>query len=283
METTKQKKYELTKNKRYYFDDWEYDDKKSCADCAKEYQEEASYTDGYDPELEAYELTQIRALRDIPEAGVKKGDLGGWVMTAGFDPNPDALTKKWWTTTPDLSQEGNCWLDPGAQVYSDCKVEGDAWLKKGCQVQDGSVIREDTIIKDSLVVASEINGGKIKDARIEKSLIDGDTKIENYEIYNSQIGTDTKLIATEKEFPYAIDILDESEERHRVKYQIKNSHIDKGVYLKNDSIKDAAVWKTHDNKIALMKEMPVIQREKKKSKVNLRPAKKRSSSNDMER
>ena len=251
-------------------------------ECEKREKREDEYGDYEKEEVTAIEFKWVHALRDIPEMGVKKGDFGGSIQTAVYDGERWHELEK--TAEQALSQEGNCWLDPGAQVYSDCKVEGDAWLKKGCQVQDGSVIREDTIIKDSLVVASEINGGKIKDARIEKSLIDGDTKIENYEIYNSQIGTDTKLIATEKEFPYAIDILDESEERHRVKYQIKNSHIDKGVYLKNDSIKDAAVWKTHDNKIALMKEMPVIQREKKKVKVNLRPAKKKAAkSNDMER
>ena len=128
-----------------------------------------------------------------------------------------------------------------------------------------------------------VNGGKIKDSRIEKSIIEGDTKIENYEIYNSQIDTNTKLIATEEEFPYPIDDLDELEERPRVKYQIKNSHINKEIYIKNDSIKDAEVFKTLAGKIVIMKEDPVL-REKKKSKVNLRPAKKRSpQSNDMER
>lgn len=251
-------------------------------ECEKKQEREDDYGGYETEEVTAIEFKRIRALRDIPEAGVKKGDLGGWIQTAEYDGERWYQLEK--TAEQALSQEGSCWLDPGVVLYADCKIEGNTQLKGFSWIEDQTSIKGNTIIKDSLVVASEINGGKIKDARIEKSLIDGDTKIENYEIYNSQIGTDTKLIATEKEFPYAIDILDESEERHRVKYQIKNSHIDKGVYLKNDSIKDAAVWKTHDNKIALMKEMPVIQREKKKVKVNLRPAKKRSSqSNDRER
>lgn len=175
METTKQKKYELTKNKRYYFDDWEYDDKKSCADCAKEYQEEASYTDGYDPELEAYELTQIRALRDIPEAGVKKGDLGGWVMTAGFDPNPDALTKKWWTTTPDLSQEGNCWLDETSLLFSGT-IEKDAQVKN-------SKIKDSHITDKALVIDSSVKFSEIRDS----------ATIVNSEIWRCDVLNNTKM------------------------------------------------------------------------------------------
>lgn len=247
-------------------------------ECEKREKREDEYGDYDEEEVTAIEFKWIHALRDIPEVGVKKGDFGGSIQTAVYDGERWHELEK--TAEQALSQEGNCWLDPGAILYSDCKVEGDAWLKKGCKVQDGSVIRDDAVLKDSLVIDSEINGGKIKDSRIEKSLIDGDAKIENYEIFNSQIDTNTKLIATEKEFPYRIDILEE--ERPRVKYQIKNSHINKDVYLKNDSVKDATVFKTEDNKIAFVKEIPVL-REKKKVKVNLRPAKKRASSNDMER
>ena len=257
-----------------------YDWVNSRKECEKKEEIEDDYG-GYEAkEVTAIEFKQIRALRDIPEAGVKKGDLGGWIQTAEYDGERWHELEK--TAEQALSQEGSCWLAPGF-LYADCKIEGNAQIQNRCWIQDGTTIKGDAIIKDSHVYSSEINGGKIKDARIEKSIIEGDTKIENYEIYNSQIDTNTKLIATEEEFPYPIDDLDELEERPRVKYQIKNSHINKEIYIKNDSIKDAEVFKTLAGKIVIMKKDPVL-REKKKSKVNLRPAKKRSpQSNDMER
>ena len=58
-----------------------------------------------------YYLRRIRALRDIPEYGVKAGDLGGWIGHVG-----------------NLSQEGSCWVAEEAEVYGDAKVYGNAYV-----------------------------------------------------------------------------------------------------------------------------------------------------------
>jgi hypothetical protein len=51
-------------------------------------------------------LTQIRALKDIERFGIKKGDLGGWVLSE-----------------LNLSQEGNASVSGDALVSGDARVE----------------------------------------------------------------------------------------------------------------------------------------------------------------
>ena len=54
-------------------------------------------------------LKRIRALRDIPEINVMKGDLGGYVQSEH-----------------NLSQEGNCWISGNAWVSGNAQVSGHA-------------------------------------------------------------------------------------------------------------------------------------------------------------
>lgn len=54
-------------------------------------------------------LFRIKALVDIEEYGVKKGDLGGWIEKED-----------------NLSQSGNAWIFGEAKVYDDAEVSGDA-------------------------------------------------------------------------------------------------------------------------------------------------------------
>ena len=51
------------------------------------------------------QLFQIRALRDIPLALVKAGDLGGYVENEN-----------------NLSQEGNCWVNIYSRIYNNARV-----------------------------------------------------------------------------------------------------------------------------------------------------------------
>ena len=70
-------------------------------------------------------LHRIRAMKDIPEYGVKVGDLGGWVEGSH-----------------DLSQDGRCWIGRDARVYErayvdeDARVFGNAELR-GTALADG--------------------------------------------------------------------------------------------------------------------------------------------------
>lgn len=54
---------------------------------------------------------QLKALRDIPEHGVKKGDLGGFVNGWGI-----------------LSQKGSCWIGENAMVSGNVKVTDEAYV-----------------------------------------------------------------------------------------------------------------------------------------------------------
>ena len=52
---------------------------------------------------------RIRALRDIPEIGVRMGDLGGWIQGER-----------------NLSHEGTCWVGEDAIVYGQAQIFGNA-------------------------------------------------------------------------------------------------------------------------------------------------------------
>jgi len=71
--------------------------------------------------LWGYTVRQIRATRDIPNAGVRKGDLGGWIESAEL-------------TNGDARVSGNAWVSGDAQVYGNARVSGDAWVYGNAQV-----------------------------------------------------------------------------------------------------------------------------------------------------
>ena len=56
-------------------------------------------------------LYRIKALRDIDEFFIKKGDMGGYVESKN-----------------NLSQDGCAWVYGNARVYGDALVSGDAWV-----------------------------------------------------------------------------------------------------------------------------------------------------------
>lgn len=59
----------------------------------------------------AQKMYRIRAVRDIPEHGVKKGDWGGYVQEA-----------------ESLSHDGGCWVADKAQVIYNVRITGDALI-----------------------------------------------------------------------------------------------------------------------------------------------------------
>lgn len=58
--------------------------------------------------IDNHTLYRIQAVRNF--AGVKKGDLGGFVETES-----------------NLSHDGNCWVSENAQVFTNAQVYDDAW------------------------------------------------------------------------------------------------------------------------------------------------------------
>ena len=71
----------------------------------------------------APQLHRIRALVDIPRAGVRAGDLGGWVESESC-----------------LAHSGNAWVSDNARVFGDAWVSGDARVSDNARVSGDAPI-----------------------------------------------------------------------------------------------------------------------------------------------
>ena len=74
-------------------------------------------------------LRRIRALVDIHEAGVKAGDLGGWVET---EANLSVYDSAWIYGNARVS--GDAWIYGNARVYDSAWVSGNAWIYDSARV-----------------------------------------------------------------------------------------------------------------------------------------------------
>lgn len=94
-------------------------------------------------------LHQIIATRDIPRHGIKKGDLGGWILKSNSM----------------LSQEGDCWIQSGLLIGS--RISGDILMRSGLIVNstlnDCKGIIDDSELENVLLSSS--------DCRIQSSTV----------------------------------------------------------------------------------------------------------------
>lgn len=94
-------------------------------------------------------LTRIRAMRDIPRHGVKKGDLGGYVQSP-------------W----NLTNKGDCWIADTAKVFEKGGVRGDALVCGDADVRANGMVMGNAVVKDSAFISghAEIkNNAVVKD------------------------------------------------------------------------------------------------------------------------
>jgi NDP-sugar pyrophosphorylase family protein len=75
-------------------------------------------------------LKRIRALKDIPRHGVKKGDLGGWV----FSPY-------------NLSNKGDCWIKDDAKVFARGEIKNHALVSECAEVKGRACIMGQAVVK----------------------------------------------------------------------------------------------------------------------------------------
>ena len=88
---------------------------------------------------------QIRALRDIPEIDVGKGDLGGFV-----------------SSQTSLSHSGNSWVFEGGYIGGNAIVEGDAIVGDGATVTGTAHVKDNAVICRSVVIdGNAIVGGDV--------------------------------------------------------------------------------------------------------------------------
>ena len=91
-------------------------------------------------------LHRIKAVNDISEIGIKKGDLGGFVESES-----------------NLSQEGTCWVYGLARVYGSATVSGSAAVYDSATVSGIARVYNTTAIFDSAIIAGDVKvSGDVK-------------------------------------------------------------------------------------------------------------------------
>lgn len=119
---------------------------------------------------------RIRALRDIPKCGVRKGDMGGLVLSE-----------------LNLSQNGDGWIDDTSEVLSSAVVVNG-------YISDGSTVAGDAYIHSGLIKGSKIVGD---------TMIEGDITVRGSTIKNSRLigdGVVSKSHLVNCQFHCAFDI-----------------------------------------------------------------------------
>lgn len=124
-------------------------------------------------------LNRIRAVVDIPEADVKKGDIGGWVEK-------------------EENLSGNAWVYDDSKVYGEAKVYDNAKIKGGSEVRDNAKVYGDTCIRNKSEVkdhatvfgkAVVANKSEVKGtARLYgNAVITNESMIDNYACVNEDV------------------------------------------------------------------------------------------------
>ena len=113
-------------------------------------------------------LWQIVALIDIPEIGVKVGDLGGWI---GSEYN--------------LSHMGICWVSGDAWVSGNARVSGNAQVSGNVQIYGNANVYGDVHVSGDVYICGNAN-------------INGDVQIGgSVQIYgDAQIGGSVRISGT---------------------------------------------------------------------------------------
>lgn len=114
-----------------------------------------------------YRGHRIRALRDIPEHGVKAGALGGYI-----------------DSEKNLSHNGAAWVADRAAALDGSRVEGDAIAKNNARLRDNAVLggkavlQQDAVASDFAIIRGSatvsIGGGSSIEGNV---IIEGDTPI----------------------------------------------------------------------------------------------------------
>ena len=110
-------------------------------------------------------LFRIKALRDIPEFNVKKGDLGGFVESEA-----------------NLSHSGNAWVRDSAKIMGNAFVFGNALVCHNAVVHcsalvyDSAIVYQNAIVSDFARVGDDSLVGK--NARIrDNALVYGNAQV----------------------------------------------------------------------------------------------------------
>lgn len=113
-------------------------------------------------------IYQIEALIDIPDIGVKAGDIGGFIEDES-----------------NLSHEGNCWVFPDSIVAMGSLVAGDALIKGGSHVLGGSRVFDRVIVK---------SGSKLFNTLLGKDCYCEDSRLVSCTFYEGVRAVDSNVV-----------------------------------------------------------------------------------------
>ena len=85
-------------------------------------------------------LTRIRALKDLPKHGVKKGDLGGFIESS-------------W----NLTHKGSCWVADNAKVFEKGAVRGDSLVCGNATIRARAIVMGNAVVQDNALITSNAN------------------------------------------------------------------------------------------------------------------------------
>lgn len=150
---------------------------------------------------------QIRALIDLPDIGVKAGDLGGYIGDERC-----------------LSHANQCWVFAGSSVTLGSRVRNRAQVKGNSMVTGHSIVRGTAVVIDSEILSgSTVQGNsRVKSSDIsEKCIISGNSNIQtsrlrSVKLVDSQIVDSTvqSLRADQLVFEKPVDIDNSHLEMH---------------------------------------------------------------------
>ena len=123
-------------------------------------------------------LFRIQALVDIPEHGVIKGEMGGWVD------GDDAL-----------SQIGSCWIADDSKVF-DSKVQDNVLIKGESIISDDAIIEGDGVIENSTITRCQLFGEHIiKDSNMYDCYLGMRSTIEKSTLQHIEVeSSDVELL-----------------------------------------------------------------------------------------
>lgn len=129
------------------------------------------------PEGRRVSLRRIRALRDIPAAGVQAGDLGGWVESTHLADGTLRLQDDAWVFD-DAEVHGNAVLRHRAQARHSATVRGNVVMEGDSRALDRAHLHGVTRLRDRARAAdqSELAGGDLSGDVI----VAGDAKTHNH-------------------------------------------------------------------------------------------------------
>ena len=150
-------------------------------------------------------MFRIRALIDIPDIGVSKGDLGGLVeKEENLCNDPETL----------------CWIGQDAQVFGEGRVECDAQIRDHAKIFGEAAVCDDAVVMeyaqvsgDSLVQNNSCISGC---AEIDSAHIMGWSCIEDATVKNGALVDDVDLIGEDVHVSGPIELRSQTDEAVKI-------------------------------------------------------------------